>query len=307
MNKVKLISKIRSILRPLVAALLHGYLWLMTSRPAVALHKSLCAPDTAKWRWETERLGNYDKVCVFVTYAPGGQIPERAIQHASIWRSEGYVVLFVVALDDFSVRPVIPFGHAICRENIGHDFAAWSRALAEIPLGETEVLATVNDSVYASPSLVNSIRDAEKSDADMVGFTENHEGRWHMQSYAVIFKEPCINSAAFADFWRPRLGSRRQVIWTYEVQMAGSMARDGFKVEALYPIESRLNPTHFHWPELLNLGFPYLKRSSLPRRYDEWYALFARYGFDANLIANDRPPEATQPRWKRYLGWLIEE
>lgn len=304
---MKTFSKIRSILRPAAAAALHGYLWLMTSRPAVALHKRLCAPDTAAWRWETRPMGKYYKVCVFVTYAPDGQIPERAIRHASIWRDEGYEVLFVVALDNFSNHPSIPFGHALCRENIGHDFAAWSRALAEMPLDETVVLATVNDSVFASGALAKSIRNAERSKADMVGFTENHEGRRHIQSYAVIFKGRCINSDAFSDFWKPRLGSRNQVIWTYEVQMAARMARDGFKVEALFPLKSRLNPTHFHWPELLDRGFPYLKRSSLPRRYDEWRGLFTKYGFDAKLIEGDRPREMAKPWWRKYLDWLFAE
>lgn len=265
-----------------------GFNWFITSRPVVGLNRRRSKPDAADWRWETDPLPPAEKVCVFVTYSPDGQIPQRAIDHAALWREQGYEILWVIALRDYSVHPAIPFGHAICRENIGHDFAAWCRALAEIDLGQTKVLATVNDSVFAAPSLVSSISHAEQSDADMIAFTENREYRWHTQSYAVVFKEACIKCQAFKAFWTPRIGTRQHVILTYEVPMANDMRAAGMKVEVLFPMRKLRNPTHFHWPQLAERGFPYVKRSSLPAMYDTWAPLFEKFGFDRQLIDQER-------------------
>lgn len=260
---------------------------LNTAPPMVAARRLLARRDTASWRWESGPLPPAEKLCVFVTYAPAGLIPERAVQHAAIWREAGYEVLFVIALDDFTLHPAVPFGHAICRQNRGHDFAAWSRALVEVSLENTRILATVNDSVFASPRLALAIAGAEANEADVVGFTDCHEYRWHMQSYAVVFKGDCIRSSAFRRFWKPRLGSRRDVILTYEFQLARTMAAAGYKVAILFPLQVRENPTHHHWPKLAARGFPYLKRSALPDYRKQWEHLFAEHGFDTGLIERD--------------------
>lgn len=275
--------------KPWLRPLLRGWLRLRTSSPVVGLSRSWAKPDTAKWRWETAPLSPSAKVCAFVTYSPDGVIPRRAVDHAAIWKDQGYAVLFIVALHDYATHPAIPFGHAICRENLGHDFAAWGRALAEIDLSQTQILATVNDSVFAAPSLASVIVRAERSDADMIAFTDNREYRWHTQSYAVLFKARCIGSDAFKRFWSPRIGTRQHVILTYEVPMANDMRAAGMKVEVLFPTPIESNPTAHSWPELLALGFPYLKRNLLSDRREQWWPLVEAYGFDAEMIARDCP------------------
>ena len=286
---------------------LDGANWLATTGPAAALQRRLAKADTAEWRWETDPPPRSGKLCVFVTYAPGGVIPERAVRHAEIWQEAGYHILFVVALDDYAIHPDIPFGHAISRENRGHDFAAWSRALNEITLGGLEMLATVNDSVFASAALSDAIARAEAMEADMVGFTESRECRWHLQSYAVLFKPAAIRRPAFAKFWQPRECSRRQVIWTYEVQMAQAMRDAGLRVTTLFPVDRFLNPTHHYWPELLALGFPFVKRSSLPQQYDRWAGSFEAHGFDAALIERERPSAQHRTAWRRLIDSLTSE
>lgn len=263
---------------------------LLTSRPAVSIQKRLAEVDNAAWRWETEPLPPSDKVCVFVTYSPEGHIPQRAVKHAEIWQAAGFQVLFVIALDDYSARPIVPFGYAISRENLGHDFAAWCRALNEIDLSRAELVATVNDSVYASPALAEAIRRAEARQGDVIGFTESSQIRWHVQSYAVLFRSSCVASKAFAEFWSPRAGNRRHVIWTYELQLGREMRRAGFHVATLFPVNATGNPIIRCWSELLAQGFPYLKRNLLQARRAEWMDLAERHGFDTAVINADCPP-----------------
>lgn len=241
-------------------------------------------PDTASWRWETDPIPPSSKICAFVTYSPDGEISRRAAAHAAMWRNEGYQILFVVVLDDMTKHPRIPFGYGICRENVGHDFAAWARALSEIPLRETEVLATVNDSVFANASLSKAIRRAEQSNAQVIGFTENWEGRWHIQSYAVIFKGKCIRSNAFKKFWEPHIGTRQQVIYAYEMPMGKTMRSAGFLVDVLFPIDCKSNPTILCAEGLLENGFPYIKKSYFEDNPKDFYRLFDNYGFDRELI-----------------------
>lgn len=274
---------------PAAGACLKTWRWIQTSRPAVTIMRYLARPDTAAWRWETEPLAPSGKLCVFVTYSPAGQIPERAIRHAAIWRNAGYEVLFVIALDEYSSHPTIPFGHAICRENKGHDFAAWSRALTQVPLNQCNIVATVNDSVFTNDKLTSAIKRAEADPADVVGFTECREYRWHLQSYALMFKGNCVRSEVFRRFWQPRIGSRRHVILTYEIQLARTMCRAGYDLTTLYPLKAADNPTIHHWPELLELGYPYLKRSEFPRKREAWLPLIAAHGFDVGFILHERP------------------
>lgn len=263
---------------------------IQTSMLVAACYRIFAKSDSARWRWETDRPPPAAKLCVFVTYAPTGEIPDRAIHHAAIWQDAGYSIVFVIALDNITHRPIIPFGYALCRENKGHDFAAWSRALSQLPLDNVRSVATVNDSVYANSNLERAIRRAEDSKADVIGFTECREYRWHIQSYAVVFKGDCIRSEAFRRFWSPRIGSRRHVILTYEVQLARTMTDAGYITETLFPLAVKSNPTAHYWPELLAQGFPYLKRSLLPERRAEWMDLAERHGFDTAMINADCPP-----------------
>ncbi|GEM_PF-1960469 len=264
-----------------------------TSTLATVLRMRLARLETAQWRWLTEPLTPGEKCCLFVSYSPDGQLPQRAVDHARIWQQGGYEVLFIIALDDFAVQPQVPFGHAIARENTGFDFAAWASPIGELDWSATRFLATVNDSVYASTRLAEEIARAEKHPADMVGFTDSHDYRWHLQSYAWHFKRAAIAHPAFAQFWARPTGDRAHAIFVFETQLAQLLRGHGLQVAALYPTAARLDPTFDDWLDLARKGLPYVKRRALALHYDAWAPHLAELGFDAKLIERDRPAPET--------------
>lgn len=265
---------------------------------SVRLHRAVSID--ARWRWLTEPLSPTEKCCIFVSYTPDGQLPPRAIEHARKWQECGYEVLFVIVLDDFAVEPTVPFGHAIARENAGFDFAAWALPIGELDWSATQVLTTVNDSVYASDKLGDAIRRAESIPAEVVGFTESRDYRWHLQSYAWLFKREAIANPAFARFWSQPTGSRDHAILVFETQMAQQMRKAGLRAEALFPSSARLDPTFDDWLDYAHTGLPYVKRRAMARHYEEWAPYLSELGFDAQMIADDLPEDPAPQEIGRF-------
>ncbi|WP_230280146.1 rhamnan synthesis F family protein [Croceicoccus sp. Ery15] len=261
---------------------------IRSSKPFIAMDRWLARRDRARYEWLTPKPStDAEKLCLFVTYAPNGRIPFRAIRHAETWRSSGYSIVFIIALDNYSEHPDVPFGHAIKRENIGHDLAAWARAIKEIDLSKTQRLATVNDSTFVSDRLAASIINAENVDADLIGFSDSLEWRWHLQSYALLFNGAAINSPVFSRLWQPRIVSRAKVILTLEIDLANSLRSIGLRTACLFPSISGRNPTATEWPQQAAHGFPFVKRRMLLENVDAWRETLVRERFDLSEIESD--------------------
>ena len=160
------------------------------------------------------------------------------------------------------------------RENVGFDFAYWAHILrGYIELYNREIVYLLNDSLFGpvnDDAFAAMITKVRASSADVVGLTENLERGWHVQSYFLAVKKGALGSYAFHNFV---LGVRSHqdiddVISAYEITFASRMREAGLAVEAVYEVSKIRDPTVYHWRELLDEGFPFLKvkvaRDDLP-------------------------------------------
>jgi lipopolysaccharide biosynthesis protein len=238
-----------------------------------------------------------DRVCLFVTYAPGGRIPSHSLFHAREWARSGYNVTLIVVLDELDLyQPTFAtdFAQGLClRVNDGYDFGAWAGSIVQTgDFLNASLLAFANDSVYGPfDTFSTMLRRVDASTADIIGLTENFQIRHHIQSYLIFFRQSALRKRAFMNFWRGvKTGDRAFVIDRYELNLLSHMERAGLKTEILFPITDRAcNPTLSYWRELIQGGYPFIKIQLLrdnPTNIDisGWKQILERKGFDLELI-----------------------
>jgi len=187
--------------------------------------------------------------------------------------SAGCKVILVYNTDDMTfARRALSFAlpdGIIVRRNEGFDFGAWADVLRNDPaLWNCPNLLFVNDSVIG-PAQVGATLFPRlwKSGADLVGLIESYEHIRHFQSFFFMLNRRALDHQAVRDFWRSVVNfkSKDSVIKADELRCTALCAQSGLKTQAIYqksilahPVRTR-NPTIFHWPELIELGFPYIK------------------------------------------------
>ena len=252
-----------------------------------------------------------DRVCIFVSYARQGKIPDHSLFHARAWQQHGYKTTLVIVLDDFGYVPsqhYTDFASGLCvRLNRGYDFGAWAATIQRLPdLGNANLLVVANDSVYGPlREFRGFLERIDACGADVIGMTESHEITNHFQSYMIAFRQKAIRSAAFKAFWRSvRTGDRDFVIQHYELKMLKRMRAGNLRTEALFPTpRDTCNPTLKYWRELTLGGFPFIKVQLLrenPLKVDisGWQALITDKDFDVELVKKHLGaafPTPTQP------------
>jgi lipopolysaccharide biosynthesis protein len=254
-----------------------------------------------QWRVRPTFADNAE-VCLFVTYSPNQKLSDYAAFHARAWAAQGFATVIVMCvdglLDDFAMDPGFDFASGVLlRENRGYDFSAWASAICDLPeLRNARLLVIANDSVFGPlanfPQFVAGLRN---SPADFIGATESFEVRRHFQSFILAFGPRALRSQAFWRFWtRVRVGTREQVIDQYETRLLDRFTKSGLIAEALFPREDPqpLNPTLTNWRELIERGFPFIKRQ-LTRdnpqnaNIENWKEYIASKGYDVRLIDSD--------------------
>lgn len=242
-------------------------------------------------------IGDQDRYCFFVTYAPHGVVPAHSLFHARSWSEQGFKVLVIVVVDNlrgYVAGPELDFADAVCvRANRGYDFGAWAAAIVRTPgLARLRLLALVNDSVYGPfrkfPAMLQRV---ESGGADVVGATESHQITYHLQSYMLFFRQTALRNPAFLKFWRGvKTGGREFVIWNYELKLTARMQQAGLRTEALFPVTREdCNPTLRYWRELVLNGFPFIKAQLLrdnPTGVDlsGWETIVSAEGFDPGIV-----------------------
>lgn len=237
------------------------------------------------------------EIALFVTHSRSGKIKPHVLPYLRALKQAGLCVFLVATVD----RPVdlpadlLDLADAVMvRRNAGYDFGAWAHALRLHPkLYGAATLYLLNDSVLPASddsrivALVDRVRGSK---ADLIGLTESHEWRWHVQSYFLAVKPRLLTSRAFHGFMNEiRLLTRKDhVIRAYEVQLAEITERNGFDVELLYPSATAINPTLFGWRQLLAAGMPLVKLLLLRGQFDQveidgWQEALAGAGFDVAL------------------------
>jgi lipopolysaccharide biosynthesis protein len=162
----------------------------------------------------------------------------------------------------------------LVRRNIGLDFCAWREGLElfGLPRDNTESLLLANDSVYGPlQPLAPLLARIVTGDADVWGLTDSEQIRFHLQSYFLAVGATAMRSDAWRRFWdgvRP-FPSKHLMIRRYEIGLTQSLTRAGLRCRAVWPIADMalpnrasrtVNPTHDLWRQLLDAGFPFIKR-----------------------------------------------
>jgi len=239
-----------------------------------------------------------DEVALFITHSASGALKPHVPPYLAALKAQGVLVLLIAVTDrPLNVPPAIHdlVDGVIIRENAGWDFAAWAHAIRLYPeVYGAAALYLVNDSVAVSSEerrFADMLARVRASDADLVGLTESHEYRWHLQTYFLALKPRFLSAfrlhAFFADV--RLLDDKDAVIRDYELRFAGMAEESGHRVETLFPSSVALNPTLHGWRGLLAAGFPFMKVLPLRGVFDNvdltgWRDSLLAAGFDLDLI-----------------------
>lgn len=263
-------------------------------------------PEAVAHRWHgaVPTLAGRD-ACLFVSYSPDGRLSDQARFHLRAWAEQGFAVVLILCTDrpeGYRAGEEADFCAGILvRQNEGYDFGGWATGIALLPdLSAATMLVIVNDSIYGPtrrfPEMVERLRT---SPADLCGAVESMQFRPHIQSFLLRFGPALLRSRTFTQFWDGvRIGDRKFVIRTGELELARRIADAGFTTDVLYTFPDQDNPTLIRWRELIELGFPYVKAQLLrdnPCDSDlsGWRELLYAHGYDPVLI--DRHQGRTVP------------
>jgi lipopolysaccharide biosynthesis protein len=217
-------------------------------------------------------------VAILCHYEPTGSVRPDIVRYIRELKGAGFSVVLVsnsgslmpdamTQLRDSGVRVLI-------RRNFGLDFSAWRMALRalNLPRPDTNRVLLVNDSVYGplvplAPLLARMTPGA----ADLWGLTDSQERGWHVQSYFLLAGPALLRSPVWRRFWQGviPLPSKRWMVGRYEIGLSRRVTAAGFQAKALFPHTALIqdgsvrNPTLSAWRELLDAGFPFLKRELL--------------------------------------------
>lgn len=231
------------------------------------------------------------ELALFVTHAPAGKIKPHVPIYINALRNSGFSVIAIVVADDIATVQaddlVTQVDGLLLRENGGYDFAAWAHAIRQVDLSDAEVLVLVNDSLVGplwADGLTDVLDKVRKSPADLVGLTESHEFKRHLQSFFLAAKGDAI--AAVTKFLENvrMLDSKQDVIMSYELQLTEAVEAQGFSGAAIFPNVGKVNRTIVDWRGLNDDGFPFVKMSVLqgmdPTSLNEF---LVKYGSDVAL------------------------
>ena len=237
------------------------------------------------------------EIALFVTHSHTGKIKPHVLPYLRALKAQGLGVFLIATVDRAVDIPpdLIDLADAIMvRRNAGYDFGAWSHALKVYPrLYGARTLYLVNDSVLFATddgrlgAIVDRVR---RSSADLIGLTESHEWRWHVQSYFLAIKPRLLSSRSFHAFMDDlRLLTRKDhVIRAYEIRLGEMAEQSGLDVEILFPSATAINPSLFGWRTLIADGMPLVKLLLLRGEFETadiegWRDTLAQAGFDVAL------------------------
>ncbi|MDH4984417.1 rhamnan synthesis F family protein [Aminobacter anthyllidis] len=242
------------------------------------------------------------KVCLFVCFAPNGELRQHALHFMRELRRQGYLV-FALAANDRSDLETLDPGTDICdglaaRENIGYDFALWATALLHDPrLFAAHELLLVNDSLVGPLLPLDGLfKNIEKTETDIVGLVDSYQHNYHCQSFFFLLRSTAITSGIFMNFIKSinSFADKDEVIREYELKFYSTMVAGGLSFNVQFPT-ARLgkgkNPTVQYWRELLKLGFPFVKlqvvqKNPLMDDLSDMTETLSRHADDAHIISS---------------------
>jgi glycosyltransferase involved in cell wall biosynthesis len=251
------------------------------------------------------------EVALFVTHSATGAVKPHVAGYVQALHDQGIAVVLIGVADrplDVPAALLALCSGVVVRENTGYDFAAWAHAMALLPeVYGAPILYLVNDSVIGPASaekFASMIARVRASSADVVGLTESHEYRWHLQSYFLALKTKALSTFRLQQFFGgiEMVDDKDDVIRRFELPLAAELEQAGCRIEVLFPGYSALNPVLRAWRPLLRDGFPFVKALLLRGAFPEvdlthWRHAVSAAGFDLLLIeAVIRASEESVPR-----------
>lgn len=242
-----------------------------------------------KWLKKDTELSGCD-VCIFVSYVQNGRVAEDVSYQLQAWKSAGFKIVLVLTVDDeYYDNLEYDFNLVdglLIRRNKGYDFGAWASAIVDLPtLCHANLLITANDSVIGPLAGFEDFIDRiKKSKYNFTGIVESAERNKHYQSFMLAYDRSILKSEHFLNFWQNiKVGGRDQIILWYELKMPTVWSRHGFTHGALYPARNNSNPTLVYWRELVEAGFPFLKKrlireTPFPQEDGSWGSYMSRKG-----------------------------
>ncbi|MBD8563031.1 hypothetical protein IFU01_02000 [Oxalobacteraceae sp. CFBP 8763] len=236
----------------------------MAERFARAVHRRpashVVVPASAQKAW-----------VVYFLFAPDGVLHAAHRFTLARLREEGLPILVVCSCADKSRMPAdLP---ALCdallwKATPGYDFSAYTLALRHLSRRSPGAdVIVMNDSVFGPFTPLRPVLDSGRW--DLTGFTASSELTNHVQSYAFCLRDVTpARMARLATVFFPfgALSAPQDVIALQETRMARVAARSMTVGALWFGDATRVhNPTLVKPMELLDAGFPFLKRALLTK------------------------------------------
>lgn len=223
-----------------------------------------------KPRWhEIKPLAPRDRWAVYFMYCPDGVLSGVHEFTLSRLRDIGMPLLVVCASPSPELLPARLAGYCdalFWKDVPGYDFSAYALALSRISrVSPGADVFVMNDSVYGPFADLREL--LAQSSWDLTGFTASSQVTNHIQSYAFLLKGvDRMRMAKLATVFFPftAFSDSGVVISLQETRLARVAARS-MDVGAFWFGDARdvVDPTLVRPIELLDAGFPFLKRSLL--------------------------------------------
>ncbi len=219
------------------------------------------------------------RMCIYAHYDFGNDLSEHDTQFLEwiLSKGIGLVVVSTASLDPSADnlkklrdRDVL----VIVRENSGFDFASWWRGLDALgaDIEKVDWIYLINSSLYGPVRTDIDIFSPPTSSTNVYGLTASREYIFHAHSYFLGFDRKAIQQPAFKKFFSSVGNSKSKwsVILNSELSWLRYFSRCGLTVGTLFepPRMRTINPLTRQWLNLLDAGFPFIKKSLFIQNYD---------------------------------------
>ena len=185
------------------------------------------------------------------------------------------------------------------RVNEGYDFGGYRAGMLlirEFSDSLSEVLLINNSMFLLKSSLTELMKEVRDSDFDVTSITSSLEETFHLQSYFLHFKQRALRDSGIWEWFSEREtnSNKRTTVTSLEIPFSTEMYALGFTCGAIWDSQQSvnlmysaagsnllnefrrqtgwivsmrgffdgqpLNPMHYMWPHLLELGCPFIKK-----------------------------------------------
>ncbi|MEO7070279.1 MAG: glycosyltransferase [Nostocoides sp.] len=230
---------------------------------------------------DPESLLGGSRIAVLAEYDRASRVRPNATALAEALASAGYPTIVVCAREPW-VRLTPPVVHervaVVRRPNLGYDFGSWAAVLSAYPaVARAAHVVLTNDSLLGPFSPIDGLlTTAETAGTDIWAATSSELPRPHVQSYFLTFHEGVLARPALKNFFAgvTHQHSKKAVVQAYEMGLSQLLRDEKLTTAAGWTAQDlglppAANPTFHGWRQLLDAGFPFVKRVLVEERHLE--------------------------------------